>query len=300
MAIGSVRHLLGTAKYRAVQRIRSFHYQRRVQHAFDRGEGLQGRAHGLGGSLTVSLTSFPARYETLHLTLWCLLNQSVRADRIVLWIAHEDIEQLPGRVRSLEPMGLEILPCEDFGSYKKIVFALRQFPDDFIVTADDDLYYPPDWLAELSASTDRDGIVAHRTHRVRTDEAGLALPYEIWPKNVGDPAARQPSADLLATTGAGALFPPQCLSPSVTDADLFTRLAPSGDDLWIHAMAKLHGTSVRKVGSTQDLVAWSNSQTVQLWSENRDGRNDAMIRAIENQFGRVFDPRWQKTSREVD
>jgi hypothetical protein len=36
-----------------------------------------GKRHGLDGELIVSLTSYPARYDTLHLTLGCLLDQSI-------------------------------------------------------------------------------------------------------------------------------------------------------------------------------------------------------------------------------
>ena len=48
-----------------------------------------GRPHGLPVPLIISLTSFPARYDTLHLTLKSLMGQSVRPDRVILWLAEE-------------------------------------------------------------------------------------------------------------------------------------------------------------------------------------------------------------------
>ena len=65
-----------------------------------------GRKHSLPGELIVSLTSYPARFGTLHLTLGCLLDQSIKADRTILWIAHDDLDQLPAAVRELEQHGL--------------------------------------------------------------------------------------------------------------------------------------------------------------------------------------------------
>jgi len=106
----------------------------------------RGRAHNLGSELIVSLTSHPPRFPTLHLTLGCLLDQSFRADRVILWIAHDDMALLPAAVRKLERRGLEIRACDDIRSYKKLVPALEAFPHAFIVTADDDLELAPDWL----------------------------------------------------------------------------------------------------------------------------------------------------------
>src|SRR5688500_19351966 len=75
--------------------------------------------HNLSGELAVSLTSFPPRFDSLHLTLACLLDQSIRPDRVILWIAHQDMERLPVAVTSLEDRGLEIRECDDLRSYKK-------------------------------------------------------------------------------------------------------------------------------------------------------------------------------------
>ena len=47
----------------------------------------------------MSLTSYPPRFGTLHLTLACLLDQSVKPDHLILWIAREDIKELPDDIR---------------------------------------------------------------------------------------------------------------------------------------------------------------------------------------------------------
>ena len=107
------------------------------------------RPHRLPGVLVVSLTSYPPRFGTLALTLRSLLCQTVRPDHLILWIAPADFALLPQSVRRLQARGLTIRLAEDIKSYKKIIPALDQFPDAFIVTADDDLFYWQSWLEEL-------------------------------------------------------------------------------------------------------------------------------------------------------
>jgi hypothetical protein len=244
------------------------------------------RGHTLPGELIVSLTSYALRFPTVHLTLRSLLLQSVMWDRLILWIAHGDIPLLPDAVRELEFFGLEVRECDDLRSYKKLVPAIECFPDAFIVTADDDLYYPPDWLRVLTNgfSAAEPAILARRVARVKRSSGGFA-PFKDWEHDVQDNRARQPSNDLMPETGAGALYPPGSLSAKVTDRALFERLAPSGDDLWFYWCARLAGTPVRKVGNSLVVTGWSGSAASALWNENQLGRNDEMIRALEEEFG---------------
>jgi hypothetical protein len=102
-----------------------------------------GRQHPLPGKLIVSLTSYPLRFATLPLTLRSLLCQAVKPDRIVLWVPHDDEPIIPEAVRRLTSYGVEIRTTDDIKSFKKIIPAVRAFPDAFIVTADDDVYYGP-------------------------------------------------------------------------------------------------------------------------------------------------------------
>ncbi len=87
----------------------------------------RGRPHGLPGELIVSLTSYPPRFRTLDLTLRCLLTQTVRPDRVILWIAEADMAKLPPAVVALVEYGLDIRACKDTRSYKKIIPALAAF-----------------------------------------------------------------------------------------------------------------------------------------------------------------------------
>jgi hypothetical protein len=244
-----------------------------------------GRAHGLPGELIISLTSYPARFHGLHFTLACLLHQAVRPDRLILWIAHDDLEQLPPTVRAFEERGVEIRACDDLRSFKKLVPTLQAFPDAFIVTADDDICYPPDWLEKLVNATEQRVITGHRAHRMKRSVDGSLRPYVEWEFNVQDAKARQPSADILPTGAGGILYPPRSLDPRATDRSLFERLCPDCDDLWFYWCARLAGTIHKKVPGTFRLLHWPGSQRSSLWKKNQHGGNDAAIAALEQEFG---------------
>jgi hypothetical protein len=244
--------------------------------------------HSHPSELIVSVTSYPARFATLHRTLKSLLDQNIVADRTILWLAETDIGPLPANVIELCEHGLEIRTAPDFKSYKKLVPSLLAFPESTVVTADDDLYFRPDWLQTLvseSADCPR-SIIAMRGHLARLGNDGYLLPYETWEletRAIGDESPR----DLFfATTGAGVLFPPRCLPPEAVEDELFIKLAPDADDLWFFCMARMKGTRLRRVSRPKRLLWWDGSQDVGLWHSNMaDGGNDLQATRLQQQFG---------------
>ena len=244
----------------------------------------QGRDHGLPAPLVVSLTSYAARFDTLALTLRGLLGQSVRPDRVILWLDKEDQFQVPADVQALTEQGLQISVCPNWRSYKKIVPTLLTHPDSYIVTADDDVYYPADWLAGLvSAAQSGARIACHRAHRVTLGADGNPRSYSDWDHNIAEPA-RSP---LVFLTGvSGVIYAPGSLHPDVTDADLFTQLAPRSDDVWLYWMHRLNGIDAQKIGGRARILEWDGSQTQSLRSENLHGTgNDQAIAALMGHYG---------------
>jgi hypothetical protein len=222
-----------------------------------------GAPHNLPGELIVSLTSYPPRFATLRFTLGTLLDQTVKPDRIILWIASADMAGLPEI-----PDGVEVRECDDCRSFKKLVPALEAFPDAFMVTADDDVCYPPNWLETLLAANDGSSIVCNHARRVS------GRPYHEWPSRVVAPA---PSSDLMPTGIGGVLYPPRSLHSMVTDRSAFMSLCPTGDDLWFYACARRAGTKVRTISKPLRLIPWRGSQKVALFDDNEAGENDKML-----------------------
>jgi hypothetical protein len=181
---------------------------------------------------------------------------------------------LPPRIRGFS--GLEIRPCEELGSYKKLVPALEAFPHAYIATADDDAYYPRRWLERLVAGTDLNTIVCHRANGITFDH-GIIAPYLEWRFNALD------GADILPVGVGGVLYPPGSLARTVTDRR-FLALCPSGDDLWFYWMGRLAGSRVKKVGHKHRDITWPGSQQHSLMADNLAGTNDEMIAALQAEW----------------
>ena len=245
------------------------------------------RPHGLSAPLIVSLTSFPARYETLALTLKCLLSQSARPDRVILWVAAEHQANLPRAVRDLVPLGLTIGICDNaLRSHNKYIHTRRQYPGAFIATADDDTYYWSDWLAELIAGLDPQQriIPGHRMHRIVLGTDDGPAPYRDWQWETHD---RLASVLIFPTGVGGILYPPDCLHPDADRADRILDLCPHADDVWLYWMALRNDYQFCKVARWRPLHHWRDSQEHGLmWGNvfNSNG-NDAQIAAMIAVYG---------------
>ena len=208
-----------------------------------------------GRNIVVSLTSYPARMPEAQYTLFSLLKQSLKPNKVLLWLGEEQFpnreQDIPEKILALQKNGLDIRWTKDIKSYKKLVPALREYPDAIIVTADDDLFYDPHWLGLLYADYQRNScapmVYAHRAHRIQTSLGGQILPYFAWLAAPRAGLQDGPSWFNLATTGAGALFPPHVLQADMLREEVFCALAPSADDIFFWAAAVMKDTKITVV-----------------------------------------------------
>lgn len=231
--------------------------------------------------IIVSLTSYEDRFSDLPKTIYSLLNQTLRPDRIILWLDErgDDLTTLPYEITRFIKNGLEIRFVKDIGPYTKVVYAFEEFYESIIVTADDDIYYPKNWLKYLYLSyvSNQDDIHCHRAHRVGL-KYGKILPYENWEKQVEEESARY---DNFLTGAGGVLYPPKCFSNEVLREDVFLKYAPSADDIWLWVMALVHGKKIRVVKNHYKTLISTNlfrqifGKT--LYSVNKDGQNDIQL-----------------------
>jgi hypothetical protein len=244
----------------------------------------------------VSLTSFPERMNDIHYCLYSLLQQRFKPDLLVLWLASEQFpnkeKDLPASVLSLKKHGLTINWCSDLKSYKKLVPSLNEYPNDILVTADDDIYYPENWLKLLydSYRKELNCIHAHRAHRIKFELDGSLAKYRQWPKMI---PAGEPSFLNFMTSGGGALFPPNSLYKDSCDKKIFTQLCPTGDDIWFWAMAVLQGTKIKVIKNNIDEIMIVNpgralrlNNEFTLWKIN-ELENDKQINNILNYYKEI-------------
>ena len=240
--------------------------------------------------LIISLTSFPERMRDIQYCLFSLLNQTVKPDRIILWLAKDQFpnreQDIPANVSDLKNCGLEIRWCDNLYSYKKLIPALLEFPDAIIITTDDDIYYEKDCVEKLYNAYLKtpDNIICHRCHRVKTGKNGEILPYKKWKKKINGESVDYKNF----FTGAGAvLYPPKCLYKDITDVELFTKLAPKADDIWFWAMAVLNSTKIKIVKNNIKELTYINPERergltgeITLFASNKKGGNDKQMENI--------------------
>ncbi|WP_175691531.1 glycosyltransferase [Burkholderia anthina] len=246
----------------------------------------------LAQEIVVSLTSYPARINAVSETIKSILAQSFKPGKILLWLAEDQFpggeKDLPSQLLELKDKGLSIEWCEDMRSYKKLIPALKKYPEKILVTADDDIVYERHWLAQLVATylQEKDAIICHRAHLVCLDGDGNFSPYKDWAKSI---KSVKPSFDYLFTGCGGVLYPPGSLHESVLDQNTFTGICPSGDDLWFWGMAVLKGTRIQVVrDSSFELTHVPGTQETALWMTNvRKGKNDLMLQALDARYPEI-------------
>lgn len=205
-----------------------------------------------GEKVIVSLTSFPAAINYVVPTVKSLLAGKVLPDKIVLYLTMSQFEgkPLPSELVKLaeENPIFEIRNYDsEIRSYRKLIPALKDFPNAVIVTVDDDTHYHPNMLKSLLDLHKQfpDHILAHRAKRMK-----LGRPYKTWNKYRWYHflfKKNHSRLDNLFTGVGGVLYPPGAMKEEMLDESLFTKLAPTTDDIWFWAAAVANDTEIMPV-----------------------------------------------------
>ena len=244
--------------------------------------------------VVVTLTSFPKRIGTVHKAINTLLNQTYKPDVVVLWLAPEQFprkeDDLPQNLLDLCKYGLTIDWYHDIKSYKKLIPSLKKYSDALLVTADDDIYYPPDWLEKLVVAHIKypNCIVCHGAHGIRFDKNGELMPYRQWKFGTFN---YTPSFDAFVTCGAGALYASGVLYKDVTNETLFQELCPFADDIWFWSMAVLNGIPIkvvdRRVQRIDPIYEADNSNALSTLNMMEGNRNDIQLQNVMQHYPRL-------------
>ena len=242
-------------------------------------------------NLIISLTSYGERIKELKYTLYSLFTQRFKPDKIILWLDNKyNTAEIHSLFQKFINNGLEIKFTVDIGSYTKLIPALKEFPDSIIVTADDDIFYPSDWLEKLynSYCSDKSCIHCHRAHKIiiRNNEI---LPYEQWEKQIN---SQESAAYTYFLTGVGGvLYPPHVFSNEIFEEAVFKKLAPHADDIWFWAMAVLNSTKIKIVKNNINTLTTTNILRLlnfykdkTLYFYNKTGGNDKQLNNILNRY----------------
>ena len=197
----------------------------------------------------VSLTSFPAAINYAKGAIKSILEGKTLPDKLVLYLTFSQFKnsKIPPELTTLaknNPL-FEIRNFnEDIRSYRKLIPAIKDFPNEIIVTIDDDVRYHKNMLRDLLHLHKQipKVIIANRAKKIK-----LNAPYRQWKKyrwyhflfNKLHYSFRN-----IQTGVGGVLYPPNSLNEEMIYSNMFKEIAPTTDDIWFWAAAVAKGTYI--------------------------------------------------------
>ena len=196
----------------------------------------------------VSVTSYKKRINTRFiLSLKSLLFQSKRPLYIVVYLTDLDFENHFYFLESYFYKYKNIVKFKksfDYLSYKKITPPLKDFPNKFIVTADDDIIYPFDWFKRLSENKSKDFLVFFRSHSFSL--VNKSIPdYNLWNFEKYNTLEFN-----CPTTGAGICFFNGLIEFEDYDYELIKKYFSTCDDLFLFYLLHKKNIKIKFIGKS--------------------------------------------------
>lgn len=281
------------SKWEIFQRImsafRRFVLKKRVLYHFSQNI-VTGTSDRKTEGIIISLTSFPARLNTIWQCIESLKRQSVVPEKIILYLSKDQISynDIPSSLTKEQDDLFEICMVDgDMRSHKKYYYAMKEYPDKIIVTADDDVIYPPFMLSNLLEAhikypTD---VIANYTHVIRLNNCTVA-PYTEWydipaTQNIIDTTINQ-----IQVGYGGVLYPPNSLYKDVLNIELARELSFLADDLWLYAQTIMGGHRVVKSRlNKKTIIPITIENDSTLTTENvYQNKNDVQFNNLRNYY----------------
>lgn len=243
-----------------------------------------------GNNIIISLTTFGERAQTVYTTITTLINQDMRPQQIILWLDEEEFndETLPDKLKKLrdEVSFFDICYCENLRSHKKYYYCLKQYPNNIIVTADDDVYYPSSWLGDLFKCHLQypECVCCTNAHKMHLTSDYLIDSYNKWEYLVSDEG---PDILLCPIGVGGVLYPPNIFHHDIFDKEFIKGNCFNADDLWLRIMTLLMGVKVAHINNyPYTFLSIKNSQKNALSKENViNNKNDEQLHNILSKYG---------------
>lgn len=230
----------------------------------------------------VSLTSFPARINTLWQVVECMMRQTYQPAKIILWLSKEqfpDGSGIPASLKDREGDIFEIRIVEgDIRSHKKYHYVSKEYPDSLVFLIDDDIYYPTDILERTMETHQNhpEAVICNYGYHMRYNDKGELVPYNEWPIE----HSYSMDDDLFFGSGGGTLFKPSWLYKDLTNIELALKLTPIADDIWLNAMVSMVGCEKILLPNGKILPVFIK-EDVKLATQNKEQNgNDKQLHGI--------------------
>lgn len=236
--------------------------------------------------IIVSITSHPARINLVPYAIASILNQTMKPDKIILWLGIEKFpdKKLPEIFDKVKACGVNIEFRKDLGPHTKYFYAMREYPEDLIITFDDDWLYERDVIETLYKSylMNPDCVSAMRFHKMTFLPDGSEDKHGNWHiayKN----ALGTKSHSYFATGISGVLYPPKSVHEETFNIEAMQKLCPKADDVWLKIMEVMNDTKVASASNEgrKPAVRMPNLQPEALWRFNiAQGGNETQRKAV--------------------
>lgn len=241
--------------------------------------------------ITVSLTSFPARIEYVHLAIKSLMLQSVKPDRIILWLAKDQFpdKMLPSQLTELQKYGLEICWVHDIYGHKKYYFCVKEQADnEVVITFDDDIIYPIDCIKRLIETHKKysNCLVCERGQTICFNKNGKLEENPGKWKTISSLGIKRATFSMNPSPGGGCLIPKDAFFSDAVNEEKIRELAYKNDDLWYMFMCAQNGIRMVKTRKYHKLFTLiKGSQTVQMATENVvNDYNTVIMQGLKNAY----------------
>lgn len=244
------------------------------------------KPHKIEGTIApnviVSFTSFPVRINNVWQVVECMMRQTLKPSKIILWLSKEQFpnaegipETLKGRVGDM----FEIrLVDGDIRSHKKYYYVAAEFPNSLIFLADDDIYYPTTILERTvnAYNLHPDAIICNYGYHIGYTDDGKIKPYNSWKKEFDYFEGN----DLFFGSGGGTLICPASLHKELTNIQKAIELAPIADDIWLNAVVKLSGKKIVLLDNGMVLPVYNRKNEKLATANKSQSQNDVQLEAV--------------------
>lgn len=245
------------------------------------------------GRKIVSFTSYPARIQRVDKVIESIINQTVLPDKIVLYLSCNEFQDRSDLFdySQYKKYGFEIHWYEEnLGPHKKYYYAMQEYPDDIIITIDDDILYKEDAIETLLSYHEQfpKAVIARRAHLITCLEDGTIAPYAEWygecSRYIGIPRM-----DLMATGCGGVLYPPHVFQSEIFNRETIIGKCRYTDDIWLKVMEAYSGIPTVLAQRSFEDVALEELSSNGLYIRNTTGGNDSAVRALLEEYPYVYE-----------
>ena len=230
--------------------------------------------------IIASLTSYGFRINNSWIAIESIFRQKVKPDKIVLWISKDDKRYLSNNkfLKKQIKKGLEINFVEDIKAHTKYFYSFQKYPNELIVTFDDDIFYTKNTISELLKTKKifPNCIVSNRCHEIKFNERERKIKsYNLWQHQISK--SHKPSHFLFATGVGAVLYEPKLFDKEVLNKNAIIEYCEYGDDIWLKIME-----IISKIKVVQTRLKLFNGHQYRILLSQKEGLQDINIGANMN------------------